>query len=80
MFRFFIFILGTIASYLLIRYRMIVKDFFGNIPFAEKYLGSGGTYTFILLFAVFVFIISLMYLLGTLDSVVESIFGRFLFS
>jgi len=49
--------------------------FTGDFSWAEKYLGSGGTNTFIVLFAIGVFILSLMYSLGTLDSFISNSLG-----
>ena len=67
-------LIGCILSFLLIIYRVPVKRFIGNIAFAERYLGAGGTYTFLLLFGIFGFIFSLMFMTGTLDL----LFGGFL--
>jgi len=39
----------------------------GNIGWAERYFGPGGTFTALLLIGVFGFIISLMIMTGTLD-------------
>jgi amino acid permease len=58
-------------------YRGQIKDFVGDIGFAEKYLGPGGTHTFIIIFAFLCFFLSLMYYLGTLQSLLQSTLGRF---
>lgn len=71
-----VFILGGGASYLLIAYRKQIHDFTGDIGFAEKYLGTGGTFTFFIFLAIFVFVVTVMYVFGTLDGVVQEIFGR----
>ncbi len=60
-------ILGSVASFLILRFRGPLKMFTGNFSWAEKYLGSGGTNTFFVLMSLGVFILSLMYALGTLD-------------
>jgi len=60
-------IIGVILSLLLIIYRVPVKHFMGEWGWAERYLGSGGTFTAMLLIGVFGFIISLMIMTGTLD-------------
>lgn len=77
--KFIIFICGAALSFLILKYRRPIKEFTGNIGFAEKYLGMGGTNTFIVLFGIFIFIGSLMYALGTLDGLLSSTFGRFFF-
>lgn len=41
-----------------------IGDFIGEISFAEKIFGSGGTYTFIKLFGVSTTILSIMWLTG----------------
>lgn len=71
-----IFILGTGVSYVFIAYRKQIHDFTGDFSFAEKYLGIGGTFTFFVLLAIFVFVITVMYVFGTLDSVLQGTFGR----
>jgi len=55
-------LIGLVLSILLIVYRTPIKHFIGNIGWAERRLGPGGTYTVLLLFALFVFIFSLMYM------------------
>ena len=59
--------IGLILSFLLIIYRVPVKHFMGDIGWAERYFGPGGTFTALLLIGVFGFIFSLMYMTGTLD-------------
>jgi len=60
-------LIGLILSFLLIIYRVPVKHFMGDIGWAEKYFGPGGTFTALLLIGVFGFIFSLMIMTGTLD-------------
>lgn len=71
-----VFIIGTGISYALINFRKQIHDFTGDFGFAEKYLGIGGTITFFILLAILVFVITVMYLFGTLDSVLQGTFGR----
>ncbi|MBU1018329.1 hypothetical protein KKA33_04885 [Patescibacteria group bacterium] len=59
-------IIGMILSFLLIIYRVPVKHFIGEIGWAERYFGPGGTFTALLFIGVFGFILSLMIMTGTL--------------
>jgi len=71
-------LIGWPVAFLILKYRRVVKEFTGDFAIAEKYLGMGGTNTFIVLFGILIFIGSLMYALGTLEGVLEATFGRFL--
>lgn len=62
---------------LMLRYRGQIKDFIGDISFAEKYLGAGGTHLFLVFVAILAFILPLMYAMGTLQAIVGSTIGRF---
>ena len=73
-------IIGFPLSFLMIIYRQKIKDFTGNIDFAEKYLGSGGTYTLILIIGVLLFIVTLMYVTGSLQSFMRTVFGPIFFA
>lgn len=64
-------------AYLMLKYRRAVKEFTGDIGFAEKVFGMGGTNTFIIIFAMLVFILSLMYALGTIQTVFQTVLGPF---
>lgn len=75
--RFLVFLIGFVVAILILKYRAQVRDFLGEVSFAEKYLGTGGTNTLIILIALAVFIISMMYALGTLDAILVNSFGRF---
>ena len=72
-------LIGVILSILLIIYRVPVKHFMGDIGWAERYFGPGGTFTAMLLIGLFGFIISLMIMTGTLDLIlggfVNTLFG-----
>jgi hypothetical protein len=70
-------ILGFAAFILILKFRSPIKDFVGDIGFAEKYLGPGGTHTFIIIFAFLCFILPLMWALGTIQAIFYSTFGRF---
>ena len=73
-------LIGIPLSFLLIIYRAKIKDFTGDIGFAEKYLGSGGTYTLFVLLGIILFFVTLMYITGSLQTALQSVFGPFLFS
>ena len=73
--KFLVLIVGALISFLMLKYRGKVKQFTGDIDFAEKYLGSGGTNTLIVIVAFLVFIGCLMYFTGTLDSFMQGSFG-----
>jgi len=60
-------LMGMIAGFLIIVYRAKIKDMTGSIGFAERYLGVGGTWTFLLLVGLAIFILSLMWAMGTLQ-------------
>jgi len=64
-------------AYLMLKYRRQVKEFTGDIGFAEKIFGMGGTNTFIIIFAILASVLSLMYALGTLQSMFSSVLGPF---
>lgn len=75
--RFFAIILGLPTAFVILRYRRAIREFIGDVGFAEKYLGSGGTNTLIVIIGFLVFVCSLMYGLGTLQSFVGSTLGGF---
>lgn len=55
----------------------IVDQFLGEIAFAERVLGSGGTYTFVKLLGVATTFLSIMWLTGDLPRWLRSTFGMF---
>jgi len=69
--------LFMIGGFLLLIYRSKVKDLTGDIGFAEKYLGVGGTWTFFILLGIGFFIFGLMWMTGTFQSGFESFLGSF---
>ena len=77
----FIGLLGLVISFLIVIYRYGIIRLMGKIEWAEVHLGSGGTYTFLLIFGFFLFIISLMILTGTLgfllNGFTDIFFGSF---
>jgi len=61
---FIVMVLGA----LILVFRTRVKNFTGDISFAERYLGVGGTWTFLLILGIGLFIIGLMWSTGTIQS------------
>jgi len=53
-----------------------IGNFVGEIDWCERYIGSGGTYTFIKLFGIAVSIISIMWLTGTPQAWLERTAGH----
>lgn len=73
--RFLVGIIGFPLGIVIIVYRERVKRFTGDMGFAEKWFGSGGTYTAIMLFGFIVTIGSTMYAFGTLQALIMKIIG-----
>ena len=62
----------------LIKYSFPITNFFGHIPWAERYLGGGGTYTLYKIVGVIVIILAFLYMFGSLGSAIAplgKIFG-----
>ena len=70
-------LLGLPVAMIILKYRVKIKDFIGDVELAERYLGAGGTHTLIIIIAFGVFIGSLMYGMGTLQGVLQSVLGSF---
>lgn len=60
-------LLGMALGMLILIFRPQIKDFTGNIGFAEQYLGSGGTWTFLIIVGTTIFILGLMWATGTIQ-------------
>lgn len=73
--RIFAIVLGIPLGILIIIYRYQLKQFTGNIAWAEQYLGSGGTYNLFVIIGIAVGILSLMYGLGTLQEFFNGTLG-----
>jgi hypothetical protein len=69
-------LIGIPIAFALMIYRVKLKELIGNIPFAEKYLGAGGTYTFFVLLGLGVFIFSCMYMFGTFQDIFSATLGK----
>lgn len=75
--RFLVAIIGIPLSFVIVLYRVQIKHFIGDVSFAERIFGGGGTYTLILVIALLTFFGSLMYALGTLQSLLGNLLGPF---
>lgn len=73
-------LLGIPLGVIIIIYRYQLKQFTGDISFAEQYLGSGGTYNLFVLLGLAVSILSMMYAFGTLQEFLTGTFGQFFIS
>lgn len=73
-------LLGTPLGIIIIVYRYQLKQFTGDIGFAEQYLGSGGTYNLFVLLGLAVSILSVMYAFGTIQDFLVGTFGQFFVS
>ena len=73
--KFIVLIIGSVCAYLLLKYREKIKNMIGDIAFAEKFFGNGGTYNMIIIVSILVFIFSLMYATGTLEDLTVKVFG-----
>lgn len=71
-------IIGMVIGLLILIYRPKIKDFTGDIGFAEKWLGSGGTWTFFIILGVGIFVLGLMWATGSLQSFMVSKFSQFI--
>ena len=75
--KFLVLVIGSLLAAFIIKFRSGIRNFTGEIGFAEKYLGNGGTNLFIVLLGIACFVLSLMYALGTLQSILIALTGSF---
>lgn len=69
---------GMVLGFLILVFRARIKDLTGNIDFAERYLGTGGTWTFLVGLGLALFILGLMWSMGTLQGFLLGTFGPLL--
>ncbi len=69
-------ILGVVAGILYIKYSPQITHASGSFGWAEKYLGSGGTYTMHKLIGVLLIVISILSMTGTFQVILRSTIGR----
>jgi len=75
--RLFVGIIGVPLGFLIIIYRYQLKQFTGNVGFAEQYLGAGGTYNLFVLIGLLVSVLSMMYAFGTVQDFYNGYLGLF---
>ena len=75
--KFIVFLLGFSVALLLIIYRYRVIQFTGKFAWAEAKLGSGGSYTLVIVAAMLVWFGSMVYALGTFDQIFGFMSGFF---
>lgn len=76
--RFLVGLIGIPLGFAMVVYRERVKRFTGDIAWAEKHFGHGGSYTAILIIGLAIAIGSFLYMMGTLQILLETLFGRFI--
>jgi len=65
------------SGILMIIYSDRVVNFTGEVPFAERFFGGGGTYTFIKLLGLAITILSFMWIAGGLGDFFNATVGKF---
>ncbi len=75
--RYFVLIAGMAIAFVLLKYRLQIKHYIGDVAFAEKIFGSGGTHTMIAVLALISFFGALMYFFGTFQSILYDYLGPF---
>ena len=71
-------LLISALGFCILVFRVRIKDFVGNISMAERYLGPGGTWTFLIIMGIGFFVFGLMWGLGTLQNFMQNTFGPLL--
>ena len=67
----FIGALCVVAGVLGLKYNYQIVGFTGNVGFAERYLGGGGTYAFFKILSVLLCIGGFMYMFGLFEPMLE---------
>ncbi len=75
--RVLVFLLGLPLGIMIMVYRSQLKEITGDIDWAERNLGSGGTYNLIIIIGVVVSVLSVMYGFGSLQALFKGSFGMF---
>lgn len=69
-------LIGIPLGFIMIYFRKQIHDFTGDFDWAENHLGGGGTFTALALIGMAVSILSLMYMLGTLQEILQGTVGK----
>ena len=77
-FRILVGLIGIPLGFLILLYRDKVKDWVGNISWAERYLGTGGTWTALVLIGVLTIVMSFMFMIGSLQNMILKLFSEIL--
>ncbi len=70
-------IIGICLGLAVIKYRERLQYIIGDVAFAEKYFGQGGTFTLILLVGSLTVVISVLHMTGVLGESLSSILSPF---
>ncbi len=65
-YRILIFVIGMPIGFYMLRYKDRIVQNFGQMDWAEKYLGSGGTYNAWVIFGILIMVVSALILTGSL--------------
>ena len=73
--KFLIVVVCWALALIMLKYRYQIKHLMGEVDFAEKFLGSGGTTTLVILLALGLFFGSIAWATGALGAVLDSFIG-----
>lgn len=73
--RYILGILGFIAGLLLVIYREPAKRFIGDIAWFESKFGPGGTYTGLMIIGLATSILSVLFITGTMQEMLQKLLG-----
>jgi len=79
LFRILVGLIGIPLGFFMLKYRDKVKDWTGNIAWAERYFGTGGTWTALVLIGVLMIVLSFMFMVGSLQEIFLGAFGKFFY-
>jgi len=70
-------IIGIPLAFVILYYKRKLYEWFGSIGWFEKYMGPGSTETFYIIVAILVFVLSISYAMGALQSLLSNTIGKF---
>lgn len=70
-------LIGMPLGFVILYFRVGIKDFMGNVSWAEKYLGQGGTWTAIVFLGLGTSVFSFLWMLGVFQAWFIDTFGVF---